>query len=148
MWTARIRNHAFERMGDFGHLIDGDHFLGRSAFDIQRKKEGEPKVNVLKKGKVFELQMALPGFSKEEIEILLEGDVLKVRGEKNQAAEAPQPEFILEEFDFNAFERCFKLSPKIARDAIEATFENGILTLSFEDIPLVKGKTHIRIPVG
>ena len=148
MWTARIRNHAFERMGDFGHVIDGDHFLGRSAFDIQRKKEGRPKANVLKKGGVFELQIAVPGFSKEEIEILLEGEVLKVRGEKNQAAEHQNQEFIVEEFDFNAFERCFKLSPKIARDKIEATFENGVLTLSFEDIPLESGKTHIRIPVA
>lgn len=148
MWTARIRNHAFERMGDFRHVIDGDHFLGRSAFAYPWKKEELPHTNVVKKGTLFELQIAVPGYTKDEIEVLLEGDILKVRGKKNHVEETVDHEYIVEEFDYNSFERCFKLNQSIAREEIEATCKNGILTLVFKDIPLAGKKTHIRVPVA
>ncbi|MFM8449985.1 MAG: Hsp20/alpha crystallin family protein [Haliscomenobacter sp.] len=148
MWTAKIRNHAFERMGVFGHLIDGDHFLGRSAFEYPRKNDGFPKTNLLKKGPLFEMQIAVPGYAKEEIEIFLEDDVLRVRGKKNETPAFTEPEYILEEFDFSSFERCFKLNQRIAREQVDAHFENGVLTLIFQDIPLEKERTHIRVPVA
>jgi hypothetical protein len=40
MFRPKIKNHAFERMGDgFAPRIDYDHFLGRSAFDVPFDKE-------------------------------------------------------------------------------------------------------------
>lgn len=150
MWRAKISNHAFERMGErYAHLIDPDHFLGRTAFDFPWRKESMPAANVIKKGNVFELQLLVPGYSKEEIEIVVEDDILKVRGEKNKSGQTQESEeFILEEFDFDSFERCFKLSPKITHDKITAKYENGILTLAFEDIPVEEKKTHTKIAVG
>jgi hypothetical protein len=44
MFRPKLRNHAFERMGEgFAPRIDYDHFLGRSAFDVpyDEKKEEE-----------------------------------------------------------------------------------------------------------
>lgn len=149
MWTAKIRNHAFERIGErYAHHIDGDHFLGRSAFAYPWKEENLPRANIVRDGDLFTLKVAVPGYTKEELEILLEGDVLKIRGEKNVPGKEPNQEFILEEFDFDAFERCFKLSPKITQEKIEATCENGILTLVFKNIPLEQKKTHTRVLIS
>lgn len=52
MFRPKIKNHAFERMGDgFAPRIDYDHFLGRSAFDVpyDEKEEGDQPVKKEKK---------------------------------------------------------------------------------------------------
>lgn len=149
MWRAKIHNRAFDRMGEyFAPLIDRDHFLGHSAFDVPCKDASLPPANVVRKSGFFELRIAMPGFAKEEIEVVVEGDILKVRGEKNEAGTNLNEEFILEEFDFQAFERCFKLSPQAARQGIDAKYENGILTLVFRDGSMLKKKTHAKIQVA
>lgn len=149
MWRAKIHNHAFDRMGEyFAPLIDRDHFLGHSAFDVPTTDSIQPPVHIVRKDGLIELRIATPpGYAKEEIEVMVEGDVLKVRGEKNQAGLNPDEACILEAFDYYSFERCFKLSPKVAHEEIEARYENGILTLVFRDAPVEIKKTHTKIQV-
>ena len=43
--------------------------------------------------------------------------------------------YILEEFKMDAFERSFRLDPSIAKEKITAEFKDGILTLTFIDVP-------------
>ncbi|MBK6948322.1 MAG: Hsp20/alpha crystallin family protein [Haliscomenobacter sp.] len=149
MWRAKIHNHAFDRMGEyFARLIDRDHFLSHSAFDVPSTDSFQHPANVVRKDGLFELRIATPGYAREEIEVIVEGDVLKVRGEKNEAGANPDEAYILEAFDFYSFEHCFKLSPKIAHEKMEARYENGILTLVFRDAPVEIKKTHTKIQVA
>ena len=42
MRRTTVRNRAFQRIGSlYGPLIDPNHFLGRSSFDIKRKAKKE-----------------------------------------------------------------------------------------------------------
>ncbi len=127
------KNHAFDRIGDsYGPYIDPEHFLGRSAFDIPYKKNKDtPPVNMKEGGKDFELELIIPGFTKEEITITVEEDILIVKGEKARVNEENNRRYVLEEYQIQTFERSFHLDPKIARDKVEAHYENGILRLVF-----------------
>lgn len=149
MWRAKIHNRAFDRMGErYSHLIDPDHFLGRTAFDFPWKSENIPPANMKKKEGAFELEIAVPGYSKDEIEITVEGDLLKIKGQKNKEGEiAEKEEYILEEFDYESFERCFRLAPEIAKDEVKAVCKNGILRLTFREVPVEAHKTHTKVPV-
>ena len=148
MWRAKIHNHAFDRMGEyFARLIDRDHFLSHSAFDVPSADSFQSPAKAAHKNRLFELQIPTPGYTKEDIEVMVEGDVLKVRGQKNQAGANPDEAYILEAFDFYSFEHCFKLSPQVAHEEIEARYENGILTLVFRDAPVEATKTHSKIQV-
>lgn len=150
MWRANIRNRAFDRMGErFGSLIDPNHFGGRSAFDIKGKKREQPAANLIKKEHLFELQLAIPGYKKEELEIELRDDVLIVRGERNSSPTRMEKEgtFIIEEFDFDSFERSFRLSPDIAHEKIEATYDKGILHITFEDVPEEEERAFQKVRV-
>lgn len=124
-------------MGErYAHIIDPYHFLGRSAFDVPWKKKAFPPVNIVKDGKLYEMQVAVPGFSKEEIEITVEDEIMTIRGDKRKTRkEEEDTEFIIEEFDIDTFERRFRLAPRIAREKISARYENGILLLTFVDVP-------------
>ncbi len=137
MWRAKISNRAFDRMGErYARLIDPYHFLGRSAFDIPYDKDKMiPPVNIKKEGELFTLELAVPGFEKEEIKVILKNDRLTVKGEKSTKGESKKEGFILEEFDFNSFERTFKVAESIAHEKISAKLENGVLKITFVDVP-------------
>lgn len=150
MWRANIHNRAFDRMGErYGSLIDQDHFLGRNAFSFPWKIKNLPPANLKKTEEHFEFEIAVPGYSREEIEITIEGDLLKIRGHKNvEGAVAGKDSYILEEFDYESFERCFRLSPEIAKDEVHAVCENGILRLVFKEIAKPSGKKRINVPIS
>ena len=139
MLRANIRNRSFDRMGEgFAHLIDPGHFLGRSAFDIpyrNRDKDTIPPVNVKQEGALFELELAVPGYNKEELEVIIKDDMLTVKGEKHHSEQVNVTKYIFEEFNYNTFERSFKLDARIAHEQITAKYENGILKLTFIDVP-------------
>ena len=150
MWRPNIHNRAFDRMGErYGHLIDEDHFLGRSAFAFPWKAKNLPLANLKKKEGHFEFEIAVPGYSKEEIEITVEGDLLRIKGHKNTEGEIEGKEsYILEEFDYESFERCFRLSPEIAGDEVSAVCENGILRLFFREVAKAGNRKRLKIEVG
>lgn len=149
MWRAKIHNRAFDRMGEgFAPLIDRDHFLGHSAFDIKRHDDQQPAANLTKKGNEFVLELAVPGYAKEELEILVENDILKVRGQKNQEEKRENPKYILEEVDFESFERCFKLSPRIVHDKLKASYKEGVLRLEFSETETKPQKNYYKVNIG
>ena len=150
MWRPNIRNRAFDRMGEgFAPLIDPEHFLGRSAFDIPRREDKYcPAANLKQEGELYVLELAVPGFDREEIEITVENDILAVRGEKSKSEKIGKGAgFILEEFGYDSFERMFKLAPSIAHEKITARYENGILRLTFTDVPKEEEKTYQTVKV-
>jgi HSP20 family protein len=148
MWRPKIKNHAFDRMGErFGPLIDPDHFMGQSAFDIKRNYDGPP-VNIKKTGKLFELDVAVPGYKKDELQILLEGGYLIIRGQKEIQSEHKDEDYILEEFDFTSFERTFLLNEHIAKEKVNAHYEDGILHIEIEDVPEEEERAFQTVPIA
>ena len=146
MWRAKIKNRAFDRMGEeYAKLIDPDHFLGRSSFDIPYKKM--PPVNIKQEGKLYEMEVIVPGFSKEELDVTVKDDILTIRGEKSGTEGGRMDKYILEEFDFETFERKFKLAHAIGHEKITAKYENGVLRLTFTDVPKEQEKAYKKVAV-
>lgn len=143
------RNHAFDRIGDsYGSVIDHDHFLGRSAFDIPRKKRyGMPPANVRKEGPLLVLELAIPGFSKEELDISVDHGYLKIKGERRSEEKKETASLIVEEFEVNSFERSFRLAREIMREEIIAKYEDGILRITFIDVPAEQERDRRVVPV-
>ncbi len=137
MFRPKLSNHSFERMGEaYAPLIDRDHFLGRSAFDIPYESENKPPVNFKHDGEIFELSIMVPGFAKNELKVTVEDDILIIKGEKVRSAkENETSRYIIEEFNLDSFERRFRLSEGVGHEKIVANYQNGILKLRFFDVP-------------
>jgi HSP20 family protein len=69
------------------------------------------------------LSIALPGFSKKDIKIDVDGDLLVV---SSKVEEADETKFK------KSFTRSFRLIKDIDVDTIKASMENGILYITFE----------------
>lgn len=149
MQKFRIRNHAFDRIGDtYSPVIDHDHFLGRSAFSIPWKKGKAGSVNLTKTGELFMMEVAVPGFSREELTVAISDDILVIRGVKKHREEHPETEYIMEEFDTESFERKFRINPEISKEKITAKYEDGMLHLAFIDVPPEEEKNARFIQVS
>lgn len=149
MWRANIKNRAFDRMGErFAPLIDPNHFLGKSAFDIKRKPLEEPAVNIRKTAKLLEMEVAVPGYKKDEIQVLLENGYLIIRGEKEDSAHEKSEGYVMEEFGFKAFERSFHLREEIAHEKVKARYENGVLHIEIEDVPKEEEKAYQEVEIA
>lgn len=150
MIRANIHNHSFDRMGGrFPSLIDADHFLGHTAFDVSYHKSAttQPPANVRKEEEFYELELAIPGYSKDEIEITVNNDILTIRGEKTKSSDENKSHYILEEFNYKRFERQFFLAPGVGHERITAHYDNGILRLTFTDVPPAEEKAVQTIEI-
>lgn len=95
---------------------------------------GRPAVNIIENLPNFVIEIAAPGLKKENFSIEMEEEHLKVSSKKEEKQEnndsAETSKFVKREFDFNGFERVFKLPENIEFDSIEANYENGVLRIT------------------
>ena len=86
----------------------------------------------------FVLTAHLPGVNPDDVEITFEGEELTIRG-----AFGPQPEnveFLKRELYHGGFERRLTFNVPVNADAIEATYEMGVLTLRVPKAEAIKPK--------
>jgi HSP20 family protein len=87
-----------------------------------------------KKTDKFTIEVDLPGVKKEDINLSVEGDYLVVTAEKKMKKEVNKEDYYLMESLYGKYARSFYLPEDIDRDSIEAKYENGRLTITFEKV--------------
>ncbi len=107
-----------------------NEMMNTSVKDIVTQKNidyTQPAANVQQSEEGYTLELALPGLSKKDVEIIIDKDVLII----SAALEADtEKKYRLREFKYGTFERRFRLNDTIDQESIKATFKNGVLTIS------------------
>lgn len=89
-----------------------------------------PAVNIQESAKAYQLELAVPGFGKEDFHIRVEGNVMTIQAEKKEEKKEEQGQFTRHEFSYNSFSRSFTLPEAANEHAIEASYTDGILKLT------------------
>jgi len=76
------------------------------------------------------VRAALPGVKPEEVDISITGDTLTIKGETKAEEKIEREDYLYQEHQYGAFCRSVALPSKLQTDKAEASFENGILTLT------------------
>jgi len=100
-----------------------------------------PSVDVLESESAFEIHLSIPGLKKKEISIDLKNDVLTISGERKQKEEKKEAKYHIGEIRYGKFSRTFRLPENVNSDAIEATFNDGVLELSIPKSEAQKPKS-------
>ena len=101
------------------------------ADDLFNNGKDFPAMNVKEHKKDFEIELAVPGFVKDEIEVSLEDDVLHVSAKKSTESVEEEEDYYRKEFSYNEFDRKFKLPTSINEEKdIKAEYKDGILRLN------------------
>jgi HSP20 family protein len=108
--------------------------------------QGFVPANVKETVTAFELELAAPGFEKDDFKINLEADTLTVSADRKDEVKQENEKQIRREYSFKSFKRSFTLDDKIDATKIDAKYINGILRLNFPKKAEVKpSATEIKI---
>jgi len=88
-----------------------------------------PNVNILEAGSGYTIEVAAPGLKKEDFIVQLEKNRLVISArQKQDKEEAPSAaRYLKKEFSYQSFSRQFSLPETVNKDAIKASYDNGVL---------------------
>lgn len=105
-----------------------------------------PELNVYETDTEFEVSAALPGMSKNDIEISFNSGVLTISGERKLNKEDKGLRYHRVESRFGRFSRSVPLPhDMVNHDNITANYDNGVLNIT---IPKVKEKAAKKIKIN
>ena len=122
----------------FKDLFDGDSFFSKRESAIM-------KTDIKEKDNEYVIEMDLPGYEKENINVTLKDGYLQVSAEvKKEENNDEKEKFVHKERYFGHCERSFYVGEQITEEDIKAEFKNGILKISIpkkevkEELPETK----------
>ena len=106
-----------------------------------------PAVNIKENEKDFELELAIPGFKKDDFNIEVDENILTISSEVTSENHTNENKYTRREFSYNAFKRAFTLPETVDDGKINANYEAGVLrlTLPKREEALPKPKRMIAI---
>lgn len=103
-----------------------------------------PRLNVAETDNEFEVTVALPGMSKEEIDVNLDNNVLTISGERKQEEEQDGRKFRVVEHRYGQFSRSLTLPNVIDPENVKASYKNGELIVT---IPKKEEKAGKKVDI-
>lgn len=109
---------------------DNTHFLNSFM-----KESNTPKVNIKESEESYTLELAVPGKRKDDFSIEVDRSKLIIFSEEKKEEEETKDQYTRKEYNYKSFQRSFQLPEDIKHDAIQASYDNGVLTI---EIPKTK----------
>jgi HSP20 family protein len=89
-----------------------------------------PQVDVSETEKEFKVTAELPGLDENNVEVSLSRNMLTISGEKKQEKEDKRENYYHVERSYGSFKRSIPLSAEVEADKVEASFKNGVLSVT------------------
>lgn len=102
----------------------------RKAFLRRPKELGEPYIDIIDRGREIEVVADLPGVRKEDIDITIDGNLLKISAENKSGAEEKEENYIYRERTFKKFMRSITLPTEVDPEKAKSSFKDGILRIA------------------
>ena len=99
-----------------------------------------PAVDIAELDNQFVVKVELPGINKDDVKITLESNILTIRGEKKEETDVKEENYHRVERTYGSFQRSFKLPTTVKGDNIDATYKDGILTVTLPKAEEAKPK--------
>lgn len=148
---VKINPHAMNKA--INRFYDDEYFGGfdNSSNELDKTRSRySPAVNVKESNDGFEIEMATPGFEKENFQINIEKNTLKIsvpekEASTNEKENENEMHYTHKEFAAYSFERSFELPKTADSDNIKARYNNGVLSVFIPRKEEVRVEKHIEI---
>ena len=104
-----------------------------------------PRANILKLDNGYSIELAVPGFTRDEFNITVDDGVLSV-SVSSEDTEKYVSSLTSREYSYTSFKRSWTLPSDVNLETIDARYEAGILTVSVPT--LEKNESTLKIEVG
>lgn len=99
-----------------------------------------PKCNVTEDSGNYYIKFEIPGIKKDQIKVELNNNILSVSAERKEENRKEDEKQYLAEFSYGSYFRSMTLPTTVDDKKIEATFDNGILSLRLPKAEVSKAK--------
>lgn len=129
-------------LNNFLHNDYHEDYLKNSTF--------RPATNIFETDNNFSVEILLPGFKKEDVQMSYHENVLTVKVELPENKEEEKQEYRYERREFGVynFERKFRIPKTVDSDNISARFEDGILKLELPKKAEALPKPPVEIKIN
>jgi HSP20 family protein len=142
-WTSSpdLFRDRFDRL--FSRMLQD---LGSTATGEQvSTRQWVPAVDIQETADAVVLHAELPGLKREDVNITLENHMLTVSGERKFEKNTRADDFHRIERSYGSFARTFTLPTNVKTDKVEASFQDGVLTVKLPKVEEAKPrKIEIR----
>lgn len=106
-----------------------------------------PAVNIMERESDYKIDLAVPGLDKKDFNIEVENDQLVVSGERKEEKVEEKDKVTKREFHYGSFKRSFTLPETADAEKINASYNNGVLSVSIAKKEEAKQNTKRQIIV-
>lgn len=112
-------------MEDFWNI---DKFFDKPFFN----RDVLPAVNIRDTELNYEIEVAAPGFKKEDFKVATENGLLTISAETSSEQKEEKENYMRREFSRSSFTRTFDLPDNVVEDHISAKYQDGLLTIDLK----------------
>ncbi len=130
-------------------LLDG---IFKYPYDVKTKAEAHPLTgrmitDIKEYDDKYQLDMELPGFTKDDVKVELKEGYLVINAERNENNEEKDEgvKFIRKERYYGKMSRRFYVGKDMTKEDIKARFANGVLTMDIPKLPEKPAEDKIDI---
>lgn len=127
-----------------------DDFFNTSIADIVGNDftTNHPSANIVEEGDRYIIELAAPGINKSDFNIEVDKDQLIISVEhQEEATDDNDGKFTRREYNYSSFKRSFYLPKLINKDAIDASYDSGILYITLLKTEEAKEKAPTVIEI-
>lgn len=124
--------------------FSNDFFKGLMLQPIFRNMEMEPqiRVDVSEDDKTYKIKAEIPGVSKEDINVSIDGSLVSISAEvKKESEEKEGKKLIRSERYYGRVARSFSLDEDVDQSAAQARYSDGVLDLTLPKKPGTTSRT-------
>jgi HSP20 family protein len=88
-----------------------------------------PLLDIAERKDAYVVTVEVPGVDSEDIDVTLENAMLTIQGERRPAQESLEQQYLRVERAYGTFRRSVSLPSTVQADAIQASYDNGLLQL-------------------
>ncbi|HEX6675444.1 MAG TPA: Hsp20/alpha crystallin family protein [Actinomycetes bacterium] len=107
-----------------------------------------PALDISERKDAYLVTVELPGVKLDDLQITLEDGLLTIQGERQFTSESSEQQFHRVERRYGAFRRSITLPAHVQADAVEASFEDGVLQVLVPKAEEAKPKRIEVRPAG
>jgi HSP20 family protein len=112
-------------------LLEDAFVLPREPSTTTTTGVGTAALNAYEEGDHLVVETPLPGIRPEDIDVSVEGGTLTIRGQARAEEERRERNYFVREYRTGSFSRSIRLPETVDAEACQASFEHGVLRLTF-----------------
>lgn len=131
--------HPFQEVETLRHQFDRVFDEVSNAID-NAPTTWTPAVRLVEAPNAYVLTVQLPGVASEAVDVQVTREAVSITGERKQPEVAEGDRVLYEGIRYGTFRRVVNLPDAVQNDAVEATFTDGLLTLTLPKVVEVRNK--------